>query len=265
MDSQMTLFSLISTIAAAEYGSLYSINEMNALSSRIVEAEIIDKESYLKEGKIYSKLILDVQETYTGIEENQLELHVLGGTYNGLEMQVSGLPDFEIGSSSLFFLNHSRVLGFAQGVFSVSKKTAIRKNLTGLPDQQFELKSLPNEGKASNCLGPIIDAQYQQGWNLKHLYSHHSKSNQANLFPFSTYAELSYKIVVCHDGKPQDIAVDIINDSNQLITKDHNTEDELSLEFQAQTSGVHHLRIALGKNHSAIDFSAFAIAILYQE
>ena len=104
-----TLF-LNHTAQAIGYNNIYSLSELNDLSSRVIMAEIVDTESYLSDGKIYTKISLEVEETFIGIEEDQLELHMLGGTYNGLEMSVSGLPRVHLGERKLFFLNHDKLV-----------------------------------------------------------------------------------------------------------------------------------------------------------
>ena len=82
------LFAILNSFAA-EYSTLYSISDMNDLSSRVVQGEIIEKDSFYRNGKIYSKLLIQVDKTYTGISENELEIEVLGGEVDGITMSVS--------------------------------------------------------------------------------------------------------------------------------------------------------------------------------
>ena len=80
----MIFLSAILSAFATEYSTLYSLSDMNDLSSRVVQGEIIEKDSYYKNGKIYSTLLVQVDKTYTGISENELEIEVLGGEVDGI-------------------------------------------------------------------------------------------------------------------------------------------------------------------------------------
>ena len=261
----MIFISFLCSSFAAEYNTLYSVSDLNDLSSRVVQGEIIDKDSYYKNGKIYSTLLLQVDKTYTGISEKELEIEVLGGEVDGITMQVSGLPTLNIGQQSLLFLNHDRLLGLGQGVFHIQDSSAVRPQKTGLPSSQFLLSTLPNEQEAASCLAPMIDTHYTQGWNLKHMYSHHSAPSVSNIFPIGTYEGLSYKVLVCSDGNPEEITISI--QDQQGVPKEQNvyTARSGSLEFLAQESSVFRLGVQVQNLQNRSISSGFAVAILYRE
>lgn len=258
------LFSLLSAFAA-EYSNLLSLSDMSDLSSRVIQGEVIDKNSYFKNGKIYSTLRIQVEKTYTGIGENEISIEVLGGVVDGIEMQVSGLPSLDIGQQSLLFLDHERLMGFGQGIFHVQDQAAVRPQKTGLPSIEVPLVQLPDEQEAASCLAPMLDSHYAQEWNLKHLYTHHTSQSQSNVFPFGTYEGLSYKILVCSDGKPEQVTL-YLEDQNGL-PKDQETSSErtASLAFTAEESTVFNLGVHLHNLQKNSTSSGFAIAILYRE
>ena len=250
---------------AAEYGQLYTLENMSSLSSRIVRAQVSTIDSYMKEGKIYSKILLDVDRTYTGIDEQQLEIHMLGGTYNDLQMQVSGLPILQTGEETLLFLNHEQILGFGQGIFQLKDTQVSRYPDTGLPKSDFSLDVLPDEREAQSCLAPIIDAHYAQGWSLKHLYTHHSSAGLNNIFPFGTYEELEYKIITCTDGKPQNAHLRIDDIDGNIVQEEQFQAKDNSLTFTAQYSGLYQLNLGIGEIKDKAISSGIAIGILYRE
>lgn len=261
----MFLFSLSFFAQAAEYGTLYSLSDMNELSSRIVQAEVKEKRSYIRDGKIYSMLTLDVQETFTGIDEQELSIEVLGGEVDGVEMQVSGLPKFETGTESLFFLDHDRILGFGQGMYHIEKDVAVRPKLAGLPAAQFDIETLPSEQKAESCLAPMLETHYAQGWNLKNMYAHHTATEVSNVFPFTTYEGLQYKILVCSDGNAQEGVLSLTDGTNNEMQNKRFAGREEQISFHAQDSGLYITRIELDKLQQNSISSGFAVAILYLE
>ena len=261
----MIFLSAILNSLATEYSTLYSISDMNDLSSRVVQGEIIEKDSYYKNGKIYSTLLVQVDKTYTGINESELEIEVLGGEVDGITMSVSGLPNLEIGQQSLLFLNHDKLLGLGQGVFHIQDSEAIRPRKTGLPASKIDLSLMPDEQEAASCLAPMIDTHYTQGWNLKHMYAHHSSSEVSNIFPIGTYEGLSYKILTCSDGKPKELALTLSDQQGNPKQQDIFTEQSGSLTFIAEESSVLRLGVHVQNlKHQSVS-SGFAVAILYRE
>lgn len=261
----MIFLSAILSAFATEYSTLYSLSDMNDLSSRVVQGEIIEKDSYYKNGKIYSTLLVQVDKTYTGISENELEIEVLGGEVDGITMNVSGLPSLNVGQQSLLFLNHDKLLGLGQGVFHIENSAAIRPKKTGLPSTQIELSMLPDEQEASSCLAPMIDTHYAQGWNLKHMYAHHSSSSVSNVFPIGTYEGLSYKVLVCSDGKPQELGLTLADQQGNTAQQEIFHERNGSLMFTAEDSTVFRLGVQVQDLKNQSTSSGFAVAILYRE
>jgi hypothetical protein len=261
----MFVFAMLILTYATEYGLIYTLSDMNALSTRIVQAEIIEKNSYVKNGKIYSSLLLEIDQTYTGINENELQIDVLGGVVDGLQMNVSGLPSFDVGTQSLFFLNHDQILGFGQGVYTIQNQKAHRDPTTGLPEKEIELASLPNESKATECLMPVIDNHYAQGWSLKTLYSHHTPTQTTNIFPFTTYKELSYKILICSDGNMETSSLSLHKEAGERMSFKTFSQRNGSLSFRSQDSSLYQLKITSGLLRNQSISSGFAVAILYRE
>ena len=261
----MIFISFLCSTFAAEYSTLYSLSDLNDLSSRVVQGEIIEKDSYYKNGKIYSTLLVQVDKTYTGISEQELEIEVLGGKVDGITMQVSGLPSLDIGQQSLLFLNHDRLLGFGQGVFHIQDSSAVRPEKTGLPSSPFLLSTLPDEQEAASCLAPMIDTHYAQGWNLKHMYSHHSSPAVSNIFPIGIFEGLSYKVMVCSDGKPEEIAISLQDPQGNTAEQNKFSDRAGFLEFTAQESSVFRLGVQVQNLQKQSTSSGFAVAILYRE
>lgn len=102
-------------------------------------------------GRVYTYNTIIVKQNIKGISDKKVVIRQIGGSYNGMEMWISGTPRFEVGEEVLVFLKkeNSRYFlrGMGQGAFSIKevegKPMALQK--TG----NASLYSLNSTGKAS--------------------------------------------------------------------------------------------------------------------
>ncbi|MEC7987588.1 MAG: hypothetical protein VX278_20645 [Myxococcota bacterium] len=250
---------------AIGYNNVYTISDLSELSSRVVMAEVVDTESYMSDGKIYTKLSLEIEETFIGVEEEQLEIHLLGGSYNGLEMSVSGLPRVHVGEKKLFFLNHEKLTGFGQGLFAVNQMQAVRGVESGLAAVQFDVReTLPSERESRHCLNTIIESRAADGWTLRSLYAHNKNSEDFSLYPLSLYEGLEYQILACTDGKSEAIQLSIIDQFGNETLSQSGTTNDLELQFTAEESGFFQITSNVESLKPKAIAAGISIAVLYR-
>ena len=97
------------------------------------------------------------------------------------------------------------------------------------------------------------------------MYAHHTTSDVSNVFPIGTYEGLSYKVLVCSDGKPQDLALTLSDQQGNPKQQDVFTDRSASLMFTADESTVFRLGVHARNLKSQSTSSGFAVAILYRE
>ena len=190
---------------------------------------------------------------------------MLGGRYNGLNMEVSGLPILAPSTNALFFLDHDHIVGFGQGLFQITPQAISRFPNSGLPSQSFSSDMLPNEREAQSCLAPIIDSHYADGWHLKHMYTHHTTPDVNNVFPFSTYEGIEYKVITCTDGKPESSTLMLEDRKGDIVVEKNSRSKELSLDFIANETSYYHIQFGVGPSIQKSISSGIAIGILYRE
>jgi hypothetical protein len=97
--------------------------------------------SRIEGGRIYTQVEFAVDETLKGEIGSTLELELLGGVYEGLRLEVAGMPAFAIGEDVVLFLsekdNKGRAwpVGLAQGKFRIETQGAaktVRRDMGGL-------------------------------------------------------------------------------------------------------------------------------------
>merc|ERR1712072_333013 len=137
---------------------------------------------------------------YVGVRSETASFEVLGGTLDGLTMEVSGSPVFEEEQHGLFFLDSKNIVGFGQGVFDVKKGFAIRGFKTNIHEgpNDFDIeRSLPDEEAERNCLMPKIETAYSEGWSMRSLGDHHVGTDQQLIYPLTILEGNTYKIIGC--------------------------------------------------------------------
>jgi hypothetical protein len=97
---------------------------------------------------IFTYISVSVEEPVKGARLSTVTVKELGGSYNGMNMSVVGMPHFAAGSDVLLFLGNNNdgtyhVVGLGQGKYTISNSIAIA-NMTGVDfvdNQMHEIAS----------------------------------------------------------------------------------------------------------------------------
>lgn len=101
------------------------LEELVKLSDVIVVADVRSVESFVDEGRVHTRIRLEVAERWKGSPGETVEIVHLGGRTEKLATVVHGMPAFRQGERVLVFLEkpkghpHYVVTGLSQGKFSL--------------------------------------------------------------------------------------------------------------------------------------------------
>lgn len=103
-----------------------SIEKMASIAQTIVRARCVSTATRWENGEIWTVASFEVQETWKGVEVRQADVHLLGGTVDGLTSNVSGVPRFRAGEEVILFLEPTRhgsvtVVGWQQGTLRIRR------------------------------------------------------------------------------------------------------------------------------------------------
>ncbi len=113
-------------VAAATTVIALSFDELVAASDRIVVGHVKSVEGVEKNGRVFTHVHIDVDETWKGNHTPTVKIVHIGGRTEKLATRVSGMPGFVPGERALLFLeqpkgfDHFVVTGLAQGKMSVT-------------------------------------------------------------------------------------------------------------------------------------------------
>ena len=102
------------------------LEALTVKSERIVHGQVEAMEFRKVEGRVYTYVTLEVEETFKGPEEERVTFRVLGGRHGELITLVHGTAQFEQGEEVIVFLERPLkgkplvVTGMMQGKFHVS-------------------------------------------------------------------------------------------------------------------------------------------------
>jgi Ser-Thr-rich glycosyl-phosphatidyl-inositol-anchored membrane family/Matrixin len=104
-----------------------SLNDITIESDNIVTGKVLNKESYWKNGKIFTDVTVSVGENIKGKPENKIIVQVPGGVVGDIYARVSDVPLFENNEEVLLFLKGNKVTGWNQGKYTI-KNDKIKEN-----------------------------------------------------------------------------------------------------------------------------------------
>ena len=125
----MTLLASFGLIAAeaSTYGTLYSIEEMTDLAHDVISGTVTKLESKQMDGVIKTSVTVSIEHNFVGSKSQSFTFDVIGGTINGITMDVPGAPKFEEGQSVLLFPGSQASGGFRTRMYAIGPdKTATR-------------------------------------------------------------------------------------------------------------------------------------------
>lgn len=120
----------------------FSLDQLAGQAARILVVTCLKSEPELINGAVYTRYEFAVSETVKGPSQQQLELHLPGGLFQGIQSRIAGMPTFASGSESVLFLTaqnelgHAWPIGLGQGAFrierSIDSAARVYQRLEGL-------------------------------------------------------------------------------------------------------------------------------------
>ncbi|HIF21859.1 MAG TPA: matrixin family metalloprotease [Gemmatimonadetes bacterium] len=118
------------------------IDALTERADRVVRARVLATDSW-RDGIVWTRVTLEVSEDWLGSGPRLIELVQPGGTVRGFGTLVFGVPRFTEGEDVVVFLDESRVLGLAQGKFSVRPEGGLQRDLRQLSLARVGLHRAP--------------------------------------------------------------------------------------------------------------------------
>lgn len=115
------------TVIAPDFESL--VSGADYVVRAVVKSVTSEYRTTPKGQAIFTKVELQVLETITGTPPSPLVLQLLGGTVDGMTMQVEGVPQFKVGDEDILFVqNNGRqfypLVGIMNGKYPVKRDAA---------------------------------------------------------------------------------------------------------------------------------------------
>jgi Matrixin/IPT/TIG domain len=126
-----------------------NLTDLTKDADSIVVGNVTDKNSYMKNGKIYTNVTVSVDIRIKGQSNSKVVVEVPGGAVGDKYAEVSDAPFFEKGQNVLLFSNGKDVVGMDQGKFTIKNEKIIE---TGESLAEFVHK-IKKEGKIINEKG----------------------------------------------------------------------------------------------------------------
>jgi hypothetical protein len=116
---------------AASFSTELSVERLAERSDRVIRGEVLDTRSEMADEGIFTVATIQVHETLMGPLGLITEVRVPGGSWNGIKLSVSGVPEFIVGEEMLLFLSEGRVTGLEQGAMLITGDYAWRTGRLG--------------------------------------------------------------------------------------------------------------------------------------
>jgi len=107
-----------------------TLDELTVKADSILVAKVTDIACYQEgEGRIYTLITLEVEQTIKGAVQEKAMIKVPGGEVDGLGLWVEDVPEFQLGERAVVFLEESggifSVVGGFQGKFGIDKNNMV--------------------------------------------------------------------------------------------------------------------------------------------
>ena len=253
--------------AATTYAEIMDLEQLTAASSVIVTGTVKSKTAFRRDGLIWTRVTLDVDDSLLGTDSREVRVDVIGGTIDGVSLTVPGTPRFSEGGEVLVFLDGSQLVGFGQGAFAVGEGVATRGLGPLLPEgpSDFEIKSrLPSLDQSGDCLRPKVWADYSEGWTLRGVSHSLALSSEITVDSLQLVPGLEYRFQICGDQHLGAVETYVIDSSGAVVTQFGTTGREALLSFTPASTGEYRLVIrALDLPASAVGTS-LSISVAYR-
>lgn len=255
------------------YGTLYSVEEMTDLAHDVISGTVQGLESKSIDGVIKTTVSIDIEHNFVGSKSNPFTFEIIGGTHNGITMDVPGAPKFTVGDNVLLFLDHQQVVGFGQGSYAIEQnKTAVRSmegvevldDATPAPNTLNLDKDLPDEEEARSCLEVKVWDDYDDAWTLRTAEVDHLASGEYKSYPLTLLGDMEYEFLSCTDAKSDSIQLTLYNEQGDVLSQVTEFGREALLMYSSKSSQTVFVSIQVEVDDPEVKQVGTSLGILYR-
>ena len=262
------LLSLLSIAEAVTYGYVYDVTEMTDLAHNVITGKVTKIEPRLENGKIVSKVTVQITHNYVGNKRNSISFDVLGGEYNGVVMQVPGAPLFTVDQETLIFIEEGKIVGFGQGAYRIEDDSQAIRDINNDIDQTVNTLNpdvdLPDETQARSCLEVKVWNDYGEDWSMRSIEVDHMAENEFKAYPITLMEGLEYKFLACTDKKAHTVSISIYDEQGDVIQQIKEEGREALLEWKAADTEQVYLTVEATVQDEEVKQVGTSIGILYR-
>lgn len=265
--------STLNVAEATTYGTLYTIEEMTDLAHDVISGTVKALDSKHADGVIVTSVTVSIEHNFVGSKSQSFTFEVIGGTVNGITMDVPGSPKFELGQSVLLFLDHKQIVGFGQGSYAIGperKATRSMEDATILDDEtpgsniiDLDL-DLPDEEEARSCLEVKVWDDYDDEWTLRTAEVDHLANGEFKSYPLTLLGDMEYEFLTCTDNKSDSIQLTLYDDKGTILSSVSESGREALMVFQSKTSQTVFVSIQVGVDSPEVRQVGTSLGILYR-
>lgn len=258
---------------ATTYGTLYSVEEMTDLAHDVISGTVTDLESRHEEGLIKTEVSVQIEHNFVGNKQRQFAFDILGGTVDGVTMQVPGSPSFSEGQKVLLFLDHEQVVGFGQGSYVIGPERMATRNLKGarVVDSATPLSNtldleldLPDETQARSCLEVKVWEDYDDEWTLRSVDVDHIATGEFKSYPLTLLAGMDYEFLSCTDEKTDSTQLTLYDVDGTEITSVYERGREATLLYKSEQTQTVILSIQVEIDNDETKQVGTSLGVLYK-
>jgi len=267
----MLIFSLLSFFSTAEavvYGYVYNVNEMTDLAHNVISGKVTKIETRVEDGKIISNVTVKIIHNYVGNKQNTINFDVLGGTHNGVEMQVPGAPKFTVDQETLIFIEQGKIVGFGQGAYRITDKDEVVRDISNdIREVENTINpdlDLPDETQARSCLEVKVWDDYGDEWSMRSINVDHMGEGEFKAYPLTLMQGLEYKFLACTDEKAHTVTISVYDEEGNILEEVENEGREALLEWKAEQTEEIFLTVQATVTDEEMKQVGTSIGILYR-
>ena len=261
------------TAEATTYGTLYSIEEMTDLAHDVISGTVTNLESKQVDGVIKTSVTVDIDHNFVGSKSHSFTFDVIGGTLNGITMDVPGAPEFKQDQSVLLFLDQQQVVGFGQGLYAIGpNKTATRsmEGTTVLDERTSDPNTLdleldlPDEEEARSCLEVKVWDDYDEDWTLRTAEVDHLAHGEFKSYPLTLLGDMEYEFLTCTDDKSDAIELTLYDEKGDILSNVSELGREALLIYKSKQSQTVFISIQVQIENPKVKQVGTSLGILYR-
>ena len=261
------------TAEATTYGTLYSIEELTDLAHDVISGTVTNLESKQVDGVIKTSVTVDIDHNFVGSKSQSFTFDVIGGTVNGITMDVPGAPKFKQNQSVLLFLDQQQVVGFGQGLYAIGpNKTATRsmEGTTVLDESTSDPNTLdleldlPDEEEARSCLEVKVWDDYDEEWTLRTAEVDHLAHGEFKSYPLTLLGDMEYEFLTCTDDKGDAIELTLYDERGDILSSVSELGREAVLIYKSKQSQTVFISIQVQIENPEVKQVGTSLGILYR-